>query len=269
MPAAKKKKSSRRPARHIAAQLPMPGIANSRAAFALAATATAAELFPVTALNDAQLRNIQATRDSSGAPWFPKPALGRWDTVATLAGLRRHLSARADRADRLPTYPSMESCEARAHIPKPCQQFLKARGSTAFHTNGTVALDPLLAHLQPLLEKIFSGDGAQIKSIEGLESLDKDFQAARLSRERADSLQFDNKVKAGILAPKNEIDELIWEKQLSPLRAELLNFSKLHAAQANPANPALAQRILDAGIARILSLLREHVPARIPEEVAA
>lgn len=116
------------------------------AAFTIAATARAEELFPITGLTEAQLRQRQLIKNpATGESFFPKPALGRWDTIATLRGviaLREHQAAESS-TPRLDTisFASMESCEGTTGITKTLQQMAKANGSAAFRGPRVYLLD--------------------------------------------------------------------------------------------------------------------------------
>jgi len=122
------------------------------AAFTLAATAKALDMFPITGLTDAQLRQIALQKNpANGAPWFPKPARSRWDTVAVLRGLadRREHLARQAATPRLEdiSFPSMESCEGATGITRTIQSLAKSHGCTAFRGSRV--------YLLPLIQWIF------------------------------------------------------------------------------------------------------------------
>jgi hypothetical protein len=116
------------------------------AAFHLGASARAEELFPVTGLTEAQLRQRQLLKNpATGEAFFPKPALGSWDTVAVLRGLlalREHQAA-SNATPRLDTvsFASMESCEGTTGITKTLQQLAKTSGCPAFRGPRVYLLD--------------------------------------------------------------------------------------------------------------------------------
>lgn len=130
----------------------LPGLAEPAAAFHLTAAATADQLFPITALSDAQLRNISVQeRDPAGAPWFPKPARGRYDTRAVLAGLLRRERARAERRADHTTLASMDAFEKTLGISKHLLKEMKNDGCPGFHISGRIDLIEWLHGLEPWL----------------------------------------------------------------------------------------------------------------------
>lgn len=136
-----KKKSAAQPVEQSLAL----DLAVKPAAFSISATASAEELFPITGLTDAQLRQRQLIKNSAGESFFPKPVLGQWDTVATLRGviaLREHQAA-AGTTPRLDavSFPSMESCEGTTGITKTLQQMAKTNGCAAFRGPRVYLLD--------------------------------------------------------------------------------------------------------------------------------
>lgn len=115
----------------------LPGLASkNKSAFHLAAESTAEEMFAITKLTDAQLRQQQLVKDDAGNEFFPKPALGKWNTVATLAGLMALREWRASKSatPKLDTisFQTMESCEGATGISKSLQQLAKSKGCAAF-----------------------------------------------------------------------------------------------------------------------------------------
>ena len=122
--------------------------AESSVKFTLSVKAKAAELFPITGLTDAQLRQIQLQKNSAGAPWFPKPVRGDWLTVPTLRGWAEWREARAAKTatpkiDGI-QFPSMEACEGATGITKTLQQLAKTNGCSAFRSPPRVYLIDLI-----------------------------------------------------------------------------------------------------------------------------
>jgi hypothetical protein len=140
------KKHLKKESSALPVEQPLPlEIKASSAEFSISATARAEELFPITGLTDQQLRQRQLIKSPSGESFFPKPALGLWDTVATLRGLMalREYQASTNTTPRLDTvsFPSMESCEGTTGITKTLQQMAKTNGCAAFRGPRVYLLD--------------------------------------------------------------------------------------------------------------------------------
>lgn len=127
--------------------LDLPG-ASAPAAFTLSASETSERLAPFTGMNDAALRNLEAKRDPSGAPYIPKAVRGKRDTAATLAGVNRYLRDRAEKSEGLRTnLPNMEALEALTGIPRSHLKTMKSDGAPGFHDSGRINLPEWLAGL--------------------------------------------------------------------------------------------------------------------------
>lgn len=224
--------------------------------------ASAIQLCPFTGMEDAQLRRLgNENNPATNLPWVPKPVRARWLVAPTLAGANAWLRWQVEKRAGLPeSYANTGDFCAQTKFPRVMMEYALKHGCKCRDAANRVYLTPFLEFFQDLFTKIFSGGGAQIKNLEGFQELDSDFQLARLRKEQADSLEDDKKIREGRLVDINVVEELLWEKRDAPLRAALLNFSKLYAQQCNPGNPLLAQKVLDGGVAALLKQIRDRAP---------
>jgi hypothetical protein len=111
--------------------------------------ATAAQLFAVTGMNDAALRNLANANNpnpATGAAWIPKPRLGKYEIAPTVRGaiawLQHQVSDQESkrRVEHI-SYASMESCEGETGITKTLQQMAKQKGCAAFRGPRVYLLD--------------------------------------------------------------------------------------------------------------------------------
>jgi hypothetical protein len=224
--------------------------------------ATAAQLHPFTGMDEAQLRRLgRETNPATGQAWLPAPVRSRWPVAQTLIGANAWWRWQMEKRGGLPEgYANIGDFCAQTKFPRVMMEYALKHGCQCRDTANRIYLTPFLEFFQELFTKIFSGGGAQIKNLEGFEELDSDLQLARLRKEQADALVDEKNIREGRLVDINVVEELLWEKRDAPLRAALLNFSKLYAQQCNPANPLLAQKVLDAGVAALLKQIRDRAP---------
>jgi hypothetical protein len=249
-------------------ELDLPGIKPSApAAFTLTAAETAAKLFPFTGLTDPQLRNLHTQVDpATGAPWIPKPASGKYPTAATIAGVVRYLRHQADRTNRLPaTFATMGDVETHLKFPEEMLKYALRNDCKARDASNRWDRDLLLEFFAPIFKKIFAANGIQLKGLEGMEGLDSDLQLARLRKEQADALVDEKLLRQGAMVLMPHVEEIIWEKGLSPLRAELMAMAKMIAALCNPQDPAHAQRIIEGHIGSLLKKIEAALPGKKAE----
>jgi hypothetical protein len=234
--------------------------------------ATAAQLFAVTGMNDAALRNLANANNpnpATGAAWIPKPRLGKYEIAPTVRGAIAWLQHQIKSQNGLPDgYANIGDFCARTRFPRVMVEYALKHGCKCRDAANRISLMPFLEFYEPILGKIFSGGGMQIKGLEGFEELDSDMQLARLRKEQTKALEDERMVREGRLVDIDMVDELLWEKRDAPLRSELLAFSKMYAAQCNPKDPALAQKVLDGGVSSILKRLREKAPKKIKRQDA-
>ncbi len=95
---------------------------------------------------------------------------------------------------------------------------------------------------------------------------DKEAEQVRELKLKNEALELEAAEKKGQLHSKAAIEELIWEKGLSPLREALLNLSKVVAAQCNPKDPETARKVLDAHVAGVMKQLSEALPKTATKE---
>jgi hypothetical protein len=226
--------------------------------------ADAAQLRPFTGMDEGKLRHLgRETNPVTGAPWLPKARNSKWPVAQILMGVNAYLRHQAERQDGLPeTYASMGDFTARTLHPREQIEYALKNGCQCRDAANRIYLTPFLEFFAPIYKKIFSGGGVQIKGLEGFEELDSDLQLARLRKEQADALVDEKNIREGRLVDMASVEELLWEKRDAPLRADLLAFSKTFAQQCNPLDPALAQKVIDSGIAMILKKLRDKAPPR-------
>ena len=189
---------------------------------------SAAQLFAVTGLSDADLRRLANPNNPSptGAPWIAKPRGGRYETVPTLCGIIRHLRHSAERTSTdHPTYATMELLETHGHVPREAQKFAARQGVAFIKPNRTVESEPVRKWCADILRKLFSKGGPQLKEINGLETWDKDTELAKKLREDRIKLEDEREIRHGTLVDREIIEETIFEKWLSPAR------TKIQAAQ--------------------------------------
>lgn len=215
-------------------------------------------------MDEAKLRRLgKEINPATQKPWLPKPVNSKWPAAPTLMGVNAYLRSLSEKTTGLPeAYANMGDFEAQTKFPRSMIEYALKHGCKCRDGSNRVYLTPFLEFFNPIFEKIFSGGGAQIKNLEGFEELDSDLQLARIRKEQADALVAEAHIREGRLVDINVVEEIIWEKRDSPLRAALLNFSKLYAQQCNPANPLLAQKVLDAGVAALLKQIRDRAPKK-------
>jgi len=114
--------------------------------------ATAAQLLPVTGMNDAALRNLTNANNpnpATNAAWIPKPRGGKYEIIPTVKGviefLRHQISKQAvdQRVEHI-SFSSMESLEGATGIAKTLQQMAKQKGCAAFRSPPNVFLMELV-----------------------------------------------------------------------------------------------------------------------------
>lgn len=234
--------------------------------FTLTASEAAAVLFPFTGFTDAGLRNLHTQLDPDGNPWVPKPASKKYPTAATLAGVNRYLRHQSNRTNKLPAqFASIGDVETHLKFPEAMLKYALHNDCKARDASNRWDRDALLEFFAPLWKKIFADGGIQIKGLQGMEALDSDFQLARLRKEQADTLVDEKLLRQKTMVLMPTVEEIIWEKGLGPLRAELLAMAKMIAALCNPQDPSHAQKIIDNHIATVLKKLDAALPGKKAE----
>ena len=98
------------------------------------------------------------------------------------------------------------------------------------------------------------------------ELLDNTQEQAALAKARREEIEDQTKIRRGEMHVLADVEKVVWEKALLPTREAMLQMSRICAAQCNPADPALAQKVLDAYVARLLKNIRESIPAEVEEK---
>jgi phage terminase Nu1 subunit (DNA packaging protein) len=133
--------------------------------FSLGAFERAEKLQAITGLNQTDLRNIASNlRRPNGDPWFPKPTLAKFDTVATLKGLFDLYKYRADRAKDMPVYSSMEAMSTATGISVTLLKDWKKAGCPAFRSRGDILLEDLLRWIEGWIIGNPESEAAELKA---------------------------------------------------------------------------------------------------------
>lgn len=174
----------------------------------------------LTGFDDAALRRIERLTDPAGKPWLPRPHRGRWQLRETVLGLCRYLQARSEEKEDHPIYPSQELAESRGLIPRELIKYARGKGIDYSDTGGRIKSEPLRKFGAELLKKILGSEGG-LQNLDGFEELDLNLQRARVAKEDADERARNNALAKQLVHRQEDIDELIWENCLQPLRAHI------------------------------------------------
>lgn len=194
----------------------------------------------VPGFNDAKLRRLAIDLNpATRAPWIPKPVRGKYDLLATVAGVCAWLQAQATQRDGLPErYASYAEFEAQTRFPKSMMDYALTHGCKCRDDHGRISLTPFLEHFAPIFRKMFSGGGVAIKGVEGMEDLDLDFQRARVAKEDADERARENALANSLLHTRDGVKDELWENGLKDI-AE-------HWKRADKSTGARLRKILQA-----------------------
>jgi len=87
---------------------------------------------------------------------------------------------------------------------------------------------------------------------------DKAAAQTRVHIAEAEKLERENKIANGEICLVIDVEKLLWENCLLPLRQMLESLPASMSAQCNPANPELAQTVLQAWVEDVKANIRER-----------
>lgn len=154
---------------------------------------------------------------------------------------------------------SMAQAEGIYHIPRKMLEHAKNNGcADGFDSAGRVRIVGVLKFFKPMLAKLFEGG---IPSFEGFEAVDLKAELAKKAAEETRAKKRENDLAEGLIHRQEDIEEVIWEHGLKPLRDEMLAFSRKYhqlERQGGTVDPGELARDFDGITVR----LRAAIPAR-------
>ena len=94
---------------------------------------------------------------------------------------------------------------------------------------------------------------------------DNAVERARLLKAQADAQEHENKINDERWVQISEVEEMITNLYVLPLRQRLLAFPNEHDAKCNPHDPQLANTVLTQAIDELLKLCLEKLPEKRKE----
>ena len=179
--------------------------------------------------------------------YFPAPVDGLYKVVETFIGILKY--EREKSSTRSMKFKSMLQCSQHTGTPFHALQGAKRKGCPAFQTNGSMDFN----EFQAWSYKQQSG---------GEEILDLNSERALLAREQRIEKERENALAKGEITTVSEVEQLVWENGLLPLKSALEAMPESLAPLVSPDNAARAKSVLRDWVEKMKKNIRQAMKGK-------